>query len=330
MLKRMRDHFKAIKLALWLVIAAFIGTTFLVWGMRAPSDGGRRGMVATVGGEGISFEEYSRAYRQLLKQYQRLLGEAFDEKKAEELKLKEQALEGLILRRLILQEAKRMGLSISAEELKAEIKANPAFAEGGQFSRERYLRVLEANRLTPERFEEDFQKDLLVRKVEELIKGSAKVSLFEAWELYRASREKLTVQYVLFPSKEGANVLAEKLLAHLKEGKPFGKAAAEAHLSAAQRSFTSGEPLRGIPDEAAFKEAAAALKRGETSPLVQGEKAAYLIHLLDRQDPDREEFEKEKGALLRALLLRKQERLFAQWLEELRAKRPVKVERQLL
>ncbi|MFN3476871.1 MAG: SurA N-terminal domain-containing protein, partial [Candidatus Methylomirabilales bacterium] len=58
MLKRMRDHLKAIKLTLWLVIAAFIGTTFLVWGMRAPSDGGRGGMVATVGGEGISFEEY--------------------------------------------------------------------------------------------------------------------------------------------------------------------------------------------------------------------------------------------------------------------------------
>lgn len=338
MLKRMRDHFKALSITLWLVIAAFIGTTFLVWGMRATSDGGRRGMVATVGGEGISFEEYSRAYRQLYQQYQRLLGEAFDEKRAEELKLKEQALDGLIVRRLILQEAKRMGLSISAEELRAEIKAIPTFVEGGRFSRERYLRVLEANRLTPERFEEDFKKDLLVRKVEELIKGSAKVSPLEAWELYRASKEKLRVQYVLFPfdhaqgkpSKEETKASASKLLALLKEGRPFGKAAAEANLSAAQLSFTSGEPLKGIPDEAAFKEAAVALKVGETSPLVQGEKAAYLVHLLDRQDPDREEFEKEKGALLKALLLRKREQLFTQWLQELRAKRQVKVERELL
>ena len=338
MLKRMRDHFKALSITLWLVIAAFIGTTFLVWGMRATSDGGRTGMVAKVGGEGISFEEYSRAYRRFYQQYQRLLGEAFDEKKAEELKLKEQALEGLIVRRLVLQEAKRMGLSISPEELRAEIKATPTFAEGGRFSRERYLRVLEANRLTPERFEEDLRKDLLVRKVEELIKGSAKVSPLEAWEIYRVSKEKLTVQYVLFPfdeaqgkpSKEGAEASASKLLALLKEGRPFGKAAEEANLPAAQLSFTFGDPLKGIPDEAALKKAASALKERETSPLIQGEKAAYLVHLLDRQDPDREEFEKQKGALMSALLLRKRERLFAQWLQELRAKRQVKVEQQRL
>lgn len=39
-LKRIRGYTKALSVTLWLVIFAFIGTTFLVWGFRSTSGTG--------------------------------------------------------------------------------------------------------------------------------------------------------------------------------------------------------------------------------------------------------------------------------------------------
>jgi len=325
MLKRMRDHFKVLSLTLWLVIGAFVGTTFLVWGVRSTSSGGGRGIVATVRGERISFEEYDRAYQQRYRMYQQLLGEKFDEQAAERLKI--EVRDGLINKRLLLQEAKRMGLSVSPEELRVAIKAYPEFAQGGTFSRDQYLRVLRASGLTPDRFEENMRQNLLAQKVEDLVKGTAKVSPLEAWQAYQMANERVTVDYVIFSKEEGTKEAAEKLLVKIKEGHPFAKAAAAAGLKATRITFTFKDPLE-IPDQTAFKAAASALKKGETSQLIQGQQAAYLLHLLDRQGPERSQFEKEKQAFSQALLVSKREQLFADWLRQVRAQAKLVIEQE--
>ena len=66
MLNLMRKHAQSwiIKLVLWTVVAAFVGTIFYSWGMggKTKSSGG---IVAKVYGEDITYSEYEEAYRRL-------------------------------------------------------------------------------------------------------------------------------------------------------------------------------------------------------------------------------------------------------------------------
>ena len=63
MLKRMREgsaYF--VKGVMLLVVVAFIGTIFVVWGVKStPGDLGRRGVVATVSGVDIPIDDYIEA-----------------------------------------------------------------------------------------------------------------------------------------------------------------------------------------------------------------------------------------------------------------------------
>src|SRR5574337_2236518 len=128
-LKRIRGYTKALSATLWLVIFAFIGTTFLVWGFRSTSGPGGVHQSAAVEGENIPYTEYQQAYQRQYKLYQERLGERFNEKILDQLNLKGQVMEGLIGRHLMLHEAKRLGIVISPDELAAEITAMPAFSD---------------------------------------------------------------------------------------------------------------------------------------------------------------------------------------------------------
>lgn len=328
MLKKIRQNLKyTLKITLWIVILSFVVTIFYAWGVRSTPFGGvGPGAVAKVAGEPISFDQYQRALKQQYEFYRRMLGEKFDDNVAD--RLKAQTLDGLILNRLVLQEARRLGLSVGPEELKAEIKAYPAFLEKGGFSRERYLQALEASRLTPERFEEELRQDLLLRKVEELIKASVKVSPLEAKEAYWMARAKVRVEYVVIAPPKDLKEVSEKLLEAVQQGRPLRAAAAAVGLEVALLGpFSREDPLRSIPDEAAFKNAAFNLREGEVSPLIQGGNQVYLLRLLDRQEPDPAQFAKEKESFRQGYLLEKRERLFGEWLKGLRARAKVQVDR---
>src|SRR3974377_1669035 len=104
MLKRMREgsaYF--IKGVMLLVVVAFIGTIFVVWGVKStPGELGRRGVVATVSGVDIPLDDYQQALRQQMEVYKQLFGEKVDPKMLESLDLKRQVVEQLIRRVLVL------------------------------------------------------------------------------------------------------------------------------------------------------------------------------------------------------------------------------------
>ena len=86
MLKAMRMNLKSLSFTLWLVIFAFIGTTFLVWGIRSTPGGGiaRAGIIAQIDKEKVSIEEFRDAYRTLYEHYRKSMGDKFDEEMAKD------------------------------------------------------------------------------------------------------------------------------------------------------------------------------------------------------------------------------------------------------
>lgn len=332
MLRSMRAGIRYIlKPVYWIVIFAFLLAIFVVYGVQSTGSGSLTPVLATVGNEQIMVDDYQRAFRRQYDFYRQLMGKNFDEKVLERMNLRDQVLESLIRRSLVVQAARRLGFEVTSGELAEEIRSYPAFNGPGGFTRARYLLVLQQNGLRPEEFEKQLRRDLLYRKSEEAIKGAVQVTQGEAEEAYREKKQKLTVEYVVLEPPDKAKEKAEKILGLLGQGKSFKDAVVGAGFEAnSVGPFGADDPLRDIPDAATFRRNALGLRKGETSPLVQGQKAAYLLHLVNRQEPDMAAFEKDKGPIRQQLLSQKREMVFNEWVRSIRRTAKVKVNRDVL
>jgi parvulin-like peptidyl-prolyl isomerase len=327
MLGRMREHAKALSVTLWLVIFALIGTTFLVWGFRSTSGGLGPDTIATVEGQRVPYTEYQQAYQRQYQQYQQALGDKFDEKILERVNLKTQILEGLVARHLLLHEAGRLGLVIGPDELVAEITNMPVFSDRSGFSRERYLRALESARMTPERFEEGLRQDLLIRRLEQWVKGAVNVLPDEAWEAFRFNRASVKAEYLLVSDIQAQQAKIQRLGTLVKEGKPWQEIVEASGVKPTSTGFfTWSQELKQVPDQDSFKESALTLEKGMISPAIQAAKAAYVIRVIDRKDPDPTLYEQEKTEFRRGLLNRKREQVYSDWVRQVRARAKVKIE----
>ena len=183
-----------IKGVLGAVVLAFVATIFLDWGWQR--SGRPDAHVATVGGEGVSLHEFQMTYTNLTDFYRRLYQDRFTEDFARTLNLKQQALDTLVQRKLLLREAKRQGLMVSDAELIEKVQTYPVFQVNGHFDHSRYLQVLRLSRLTPGDFEQNQREDLLLEKLENLIKDGVQVTEAEVKQTFIHDKEQVNVEYI--------------------------------------------------------------------------------------------------------------------------------------
>ncbi len=171
---------KHMKWLMWAIVI-LITVTFLFFGIY-PADVGGRAM-ATVGGDVITLDEFNRAYRNLYDNYKQILNDQFDESIVKSLKA--QALRELVIGRLLIQEAERVGLRISDKELQAMIMKMPSFSSDGRFDKKIYDRILDQINMKPAAFEAGQREFLLRQKLEQLVKESVMVTDAELAAAYR-------------------------------------------------------------------------------------------------------------------------------------------------
>jgi len=194
MLRILREHASS-----WLLkfILLAVAVTFILWGGSSLIKEKKVNYAAKVNEVTIEWSQYSDAFQNTIKQYREALGPSFSEKMIEELHLKEKILDNLIAKILILQEAKRLGLSIPDEELRETIESVQAFQVNGQFDKRNYERFLRINRMTPEQFEQSQRENLLLSKAVSLIKmNSEKVSDEEVLGTYIFENERIDLAFV--------------------------------------------------------------------------------------------------------------------------------------
>jgi peptidyl-prolyl cis-trans isomerase D len=194
MLRILREHASS-----WMLkgILILVAVTFISWGGYSFFREKKVTYAAKVNGVTIGEREYYDAFQDAVKQYREALGPSFSEKMIEELHLKDKILDNLIAKILILQEAKRMKLSIPDEELREAIESAPAFQVNGQFDRRSYERFLRLSRMTPEQFEQSQREDLLLSKAVSVIKmNSGKVSDEESLETYLYENERINLSFL--------------------------------------------------------------------------------------------------------------------------------------
>jgi len=191
MLNFMRKHAGSwlIKIVLGAVIIVFV--FFYGWGFKERE----AGSVASVNGSVIPFNEFQKYHQNLLKLYR---NEQLSPELIKALNLKQRALDSLINRVLILQEAEKLKLGISSEELRQFISSQPYFQKDGKFDRTSYLRFLGYNRTKPEEFESQQKHLLLLEKVKYFITSLVKLSEQEIYDAYATKNEKINLQFVRF------------------------------------------------------------------------------------------------------------------------------------
>jgi peptidyl-prolyl cis-trans isomerase D len=213
MLRILREHATSWMLRGLLVLVA---VTFISWGGYSLIREKKVDYAARVNGEEIDLKEFTDAYQAAVKQYRDALGASFSEKMLEELKLKEKIMEDLINRVLILQEAKRLGLTAGDAELRETIEAIPAFQVNGQFDQRAYDRALQWSRVAPEQFEQTQRTRLMMTKLVNLIRlNGGRISEDEVLEVYRFENERINLSFMkvapgLFRGQVSLNEVEEK------------------------------------------------------------------------------------------------------------------------
>jgi len=334
MLKSMRTNLKSLSFTLWLVIFAFIGTTFLVWGIRSTPGGGmaRAGIIAQVDKEQISIEEYRDAYRTMYEHYRKTMGDKFDDDAAERMQLKKRALDDLINQRLVLHQARKMGVNVTEEELAEAIKNHPAFQDNGQFSRKQYLSLLQYHRLSPQVYERNLRTEMLLTKMQDLIKDAAKVSNEEAKDLYLLANNRVKVDYIELLAKDFKKEDAEAIAKRMKDEGGWTKVTAELKKKPRETGYLFYNlPFQEVPDPVPFVKMAFSLKQGEVSPLIEGKDRFYVMRLKEVSTGNEQILRSPQNALIKDQILnQKRDRLLKEWLEGIRRASKIQVEESLL
>lgn len=254
------------------------------WGR--PADG----IVARVNEEVIFYSDVDEAVREILQMMGAGSPDSIGPRQLQE--AKKAALERLIQKRLLAQEAVRRRISASDKEVEAAI--DRYLGQKG-VSREQYYIELARSRIPLEQFKDRMRRELIVYKmIQREIAGHIHVSEQQIREYYEARRKDYVKpgrvriqQIVLFTrgdlpqdkrQKRGQiNDIREKILA----GDDFGQMARDfsqgpnAEKGGDCGFFEEGELLKEL-DQAAFS-----LKEGEVSPVIQTSVGYHLLKVLE-------------------------------------------------
>jgi peptidyl-prolyl cis-trans isomerase D len=190
-LKWLRDNLRHLKFILWGVVLVFVLLVFVDWGAGRAGGGGSANAAVRVGNRIVSEAEFLDEMRRLDRRFAEIYGDNWNELR-NQVDLAGQTASFLIDRELQITEARKIGLTVTPEELRQAILENPSFRnQDGEFvGSETYRRILRAGfRMTPEVFEERLTEDLLIGKLNALAERNVWISDAEVEREYRRQRE---------------------------------------------------------------------------------------------------------------------------------------------
>jgi peptidyl-prolyl cis-trans isomerase D len=158
-----------------------------------------RGVVATVGGEDVTVIEVRREARQMLQQQ-------FPRGGAQASMLlpyfSQRAAQTLIQQKVVLAEARRLGLRATDEELRDELQHDPQYAgaffvDGNFVGQSKYEEILQQHDLTVPQFEQLVRDEILFSKLRQLVSGGAIVSEAEIQDEFQKKNSKVKFDYAV-------------------------------------------------------------------------------------------------------------------------------------
>jgi peptidyl-prolyl cis-trans isomerase D len=191
-----------------VIIASFI--YFYIPAFHGSDTGTPGETLATVGGLPISVAEFQRVYAAQRQRMEQIYQGRLDASMLKQMGLEDQVLEGLVSDRVVLLEAKRLGVGADDASVADAISKIPGLQENGHFvGAAEYRRRLESQGRSVEEFEAAVRSSLLQQRLEALVTDGVAVAPAEAELDFRRKSEQIRAEYVLVDSarfKPQANV----------------------------------------------------------------------------------------------------------------------------
>lgn len=182
------------KVIVGLIVIAFAG-----FGVESILLGGSGNSVAEVNGEVIGPGELQLAVNNQQRQLMAMMGENFDPTLLDDDRLQTAALEQLIARKLQMQAAQDMNLSISEAEIGKTISSLEQFQIDGQFSPDIYKSALAGAGFTPASFKAGLREDMIVSQMRMGLAGTEFATSLEKQVNATVAAEQRDVRYLTIP-----------------------------------------------------------------------------------------------------------------------------------
>lgn len=150
--------------------------------------------IVKVGDQAVTSQEFDMARRNQLNELQRSMGGAFDPELADTLEAKQQLLNALIDRRVLIEIATKERFSVSDSALRNAIASMPELQEDGVFSPQRYNQLLAGAGIASKDFEQSQRAELALNRVIEPVVRSASLPPVVAQALQKVLTESRTIQ----------------------------------------------------------------------------------------------------------------------------------------
>ena len=181
------------------IVVGLIVVSFSLFGIESILVGGGGNEVAEVNGEPIQPQELQQALDTQKRRLIAMMGDNLDPSLLDDERLGPQALEALINRKLLMQSADEMGLTISNSEIGTLVASMDQFQVEGVFSPEAYKNVLASAGYTPSYFKQSLYDDMLVNQLRSGIAGSEFVTPGELEVNTRIIAEQRNLRYFTIP-----------------------------------------------------------------------------------------------------------------------------------
>jgi len=281
------------------------------WGVGLPEQ-----VIAQVNEEQIRVEEFDREFRELVLEP----GKEIRERGLEN--LRRVYLDQVIERKLLVQEARRLGLRISPKELEQAILEVRKDYPGEGFGEKLGLKGI-----TLEEWKARLEEKLLAEKVmRNAMHIPEKIDEKEAIQYYEEHRSSFQLgrkvrarQIVLADGEEAIQVLKR-----LKKGENFEKMAMEKSMGPEKVQggdlgyFSQGE--KPVEFDRVFD-----MEVGTISEVIKSPYGYHIFKLEEKIEPRQIPFEEAKAGILQELGQKKGEENYQKWFKDLKAKAKVKV-----
>ncbi|NCZ63893.1 MAG: peptidylprolyl isomerase, partial [Cellvibrionales bacterium] len=171
--------------------------------------------MAEVNGVEITPQELQIAVENQKRQLMQIFGEDIDPAMLDDDRISPRALEGLIERELLLQEAEGQSLAASSKTIGELVASIDAFFVDGQFDADQYKVTLANAGYTPERFRREQAQQIVLNQLQDAVSATDFATDYELGVAAAAGAEERDVRYLLVPEEaiEGALEVDEQEIA---------------------------------------------------------------------------------------------------------------------
>lgn len=240
---------------------------------------------------------------------------------------REEILDQLIEKKILLQEAKHRGIQVSKEEISRAIEQMK-----GNYPESEFNELLKARSLTLEQWKHDVTETLLIDKlIDTVVTSTLSISEQDIRSYYLNHRvefekkEEVRARQILVATEEEAKTLHPQLLA----GADFIKLASEKSMSPDKISGGDlGYFARGqMPEEfdMVFN-----LRINSISPIVKSPYGYHIFKVEEKRAPRLQSLDEVRETIRQQLMNEKKDRLRAEWTKELKAKAHIQINSTLL